>query len=192
MANKYCNLAGTDKIKDSFTDINTGFDGVETDTAANADAISGHEAETVSSGVHGMGAAAAQEYEVGSWTPTLSGTTTAGSHSYNAQNGVYTRIGDMVHVEVNIVLSSLDAAMSGSARISGLPFSSSSGNSVLYIGSLELGNVTFGTSIPTAAVIANTTHALLRLQNNSSGISSLEVGDFTNSSSIRLSMTYKI
>ena len=31
MANKYANLVGTNKIKDEYTKINTGFDGVETD-----------------------------------------------------------------------------------------------------------------------------------------------------------------
>jgi|GEM_PF-5244942 len=31
MPNKYCNLAGTDKIKDTYTEINDGFAGVEAD-----------------------------------------------------------------------------------------------------------------------------------------------------------------
>jgi hypothetical protein len=34
MANKYCNLVGTNKIKDEYTKINTGFDGVEADITA--------------------------------------------------------------------------------------------------------------------------------------------------------------
>lgn len=34
MPNKYCNLAGTDKIKDTYTDINDGFAGVEADLVA--------------------------------------------------------------------------------------------------------------------------------------------------------------
>ena len=34
MANKYCNLVGTNKIKDEYTKINTGFDRVEADINA--------------------------------------------------------------------------------------------------------------------------------------------------------------
>jgi hypothetical protein len=34
MANKYCNLVGTNKIKDEYSKINAGFDGVETDINA--------------------------------------------------------------------------------------------------------------------------------------------------------------
>lgn len=34
MANKYCNLVGTNKIKDEYSKINTGFDKVETDVNA--------------------------------------------------------------------------------------------------------------------------------------------------------------
>jgi hypothetical protein len=34
MSNPYCNLVGTSKIKDTFGDINTGFDGVDTDLTA--------------------------------------------------------------------------------------------------------------------------------------------------------------
>jgi hypothetical protein len=38
MANKYCNLQGGDKIRDSYTDINTGFDALDVDISAlNAD-----------------------------------------------------------------------------------------------------------------------------------------------------------
>ena len=39
MANKYCNLVGTNKIKNEYTKINTGFDRVETDIDALNDLV---------------------------------------------------------------------------------------------------------------------------------------------------------
>lgn len=57
MANKYANLVGTDKIKDSFGQITTGFDGVDADIAA-------HLAEKASNGVHGLATTANITYYV--------------------------------------------------------------------------------------------------------------------------------
>lgn len=42
MPNKYCNLTGTNKIKDEFGYINTGFAGVETDMAGKSDTTHTH------------------------------------------------------------------------------------------------------------------------------------------------------
>lgn len=43
MANKYANLIGTNLIKDEYTKINTGFDGVETDIANHETAADPHD-----------------------------------------------------------------------------------------------------------------------------------------------------
>lgn len=75
--------------------------------------------------IGGTGSAnALDDYEEGSWTPTVAaGTVTAG-------NARYTKIGDLVHV--TCILSSFsDRTTATNLRISGLPFtSSSSTNSV--------------------------------------------------------------
>lgn len=61
-------------------------------------------------------------YEVGAWTPTLEGSTTAGKHGYHAKDGWYTRIGDIVIADFYISISTKDSKMSGQAQIRGLPF----------------------------------------------------------------------
>lgn len=71
---------------------------------------------------HGMGRAAAQDYEEGTWTPSLVGATTAGEHTYNFRGGFYTRIGNLVHVTGRLSIQTKDTDMSGIVRISGLPF----------------------------------------------------------------------
>ena len=60
------------------------------------------------------------DYEEGTWTPTVIGTTTAGTATYAYQNGKYTKIGRMVFVECFIDWSS--GTGTGDLRIANLPF----------------------------------------------------------------------
>jgi hypothetical protein len=64
-------------------------------------------------------------YEEGTFTPTISGSTTAGTGTYNAQVGVYTKVGKIVNVQIYINLASHTGA--GDITITGLPFTSVSG-----------------------------------------------------------------
>ena len=81
----------------------------------------------------------------GSWTPTLSGSTTPGAHTYNIQWGRWQLHGGLVTVKaaIHIASANLDAAMAGNLRIGGLPFPSS-GNDLgaafhIYHEALNLG-----------------------------------------------------
>jgi len=58
----------------------------------------------------------------GTFTPTLYGSTTAGTQTYTTQEGRYSRIGNIVTFKVNILLSAYDVATAGDLRIGGLPF----------------------------------------------------------------------
>lgn len=80
-----------------------------------------HLANTVIDRVHGMGLAAAQDYEEGTWTPylTFGGATTG--ITYSTQKGYYKKVGNIVHVEFQIALSSKGTA-TGNALLNGLPF----------------------------------------------------------------------
>jgi hypothetical protein len=64
------------------------------------------------------------DYEEGTFTPTVVGTTTAGTASYAAQLGRYTKIGNMVYF--NIYLSFSGGTGTGGLKINGLPFTSNS------------------------------------------------------------------
>ena len=68
------------------------------------------------------------EYEEGTWTPTLLGSTTAGSHTYSTQSGTYTRTGRVVICNFYISISTKDGTMAGDIRVGGLPFTSSAGS----------------------------------------------------------------
>ena len=60
------------------------------------------------------------DYEEGTWTPTIEGSTTAGTCSYVYQNGTYTRIGDIVWVQCRV--SWTGHTGTGDIRLKGFPF----------------------------------------------------------------------
>ena len=74
------------------------------------------------------------DYEEGTWTPTVIGTSTAGTASYTTQVGIYTKVGRLVHFSLYLDWNS--GTGTGNLRISGLPFTanSSSAGAALSIG----------------------------------------------------------
>lgn len=62
------------------------------------------------------------------WTPTLGASTANGTHTYNAQTGHYVQIGKLVIAWFRIDITTVDAAISGSLAIKGLPVTPSGSN----------------------------------------------------------------
>jgi hypothetical protein len=65
-------------------------------------------------------------YEEGTWTPTLVGSSTAGSYTLTSATAKYTRIGRVVHVTFSSIITT-NTAGTGVARFGGLPFAKMSG-----------------------------------------------------------------
>jgi len=63
------------------------------------------------------------DYEEGTWTPIIIGTTTAGTVTYLNRTATYTKVGRLIHVSVHVEWSGGTGA--GTLRISGLPFTPS-------------------------------------------------------------------
>ena len=63
---------------------------------------------------------ALDDYEEGTFTPTVVGTSTAGTATYTEQVGRYTKIGRLVQFEIYLVYSA--GTGTGDLRVSGLPF----------------------------------------------------------------------
>lgn len=74
------------------------------------------------------------DYEEGTWTPTIIGLTTAGTQTYSRQNGIYTKVGNVVIAWFDITMTALDGASAGNSAISGLPFTVGSGGTVYVAG----------------------------------------------------------
>jgi len=63
-------------------------------------------------------------YAVGSWTPTLVGSTTAGTFTYSVQVGDWTRVGNTCFVRGTVRITAIGVAPAGNLQITGLPFTS--------------------------------------------------------------------
>jgi hypothetical protein len=71
------------------------------------------------------------DYEEGSFTPTIVGATTAGTGTYTTQAGRYTKVGNLVHAALECQWTAHTGT--GNMRVAGLPFTSSS--DVRHVGS---------------------------------------------------------
>lgn len=131
------------------------------------------------------------DYEEGSWTPTIGGSGGESGQAYSLQVGKYVKIGKHVHVQFSVTLSAL-GTITTSAQIKGLPFTSENtanltasgvisawanlSTSVVWMGLAMAPN---GTAITLTAVTAAAT---------TSG--NLAQGDLSNTTSLIGAMTY--
>ena len=97
-------------------------------------------------GMHFGGTADANQfddYEEGSFTPTIQGTTTTGTASYTTQTGKYTKIGQLVDIYIQINWSSFTG--SGVFEVHGLPFTNKSDEApcgVVMYNQVDIPNIT--------------------------------------------------
>ena len=75
------------------------------------------------------------DYEEGTFTPTMFGNTTAGTATYNIQTGTYTKIGRTVSFQLHLDWSGHTGT--GGSRIGGLPFTSSSAVASVTVGFVD-------------------------------------------------------
>ncbi len=73
------------------------------------------------------------DYEEGNWTPVVALATGGGTVTYSTQVGRYTKIGRVVYINLQIVMSSLDGN-SGAVTITGLPFTVGSASGAAAFG----------------------------------------------------------
>jgi hypothetical protein len=127
------------------------------------------------------------DYEEGTWTPTLSAASSSPTVTYNYRSGVYRKIGSMVYVQFGMNINTRTGG-SGEIRITGLPFTSITRGSYQ-----EPSNPLQGGNWVTSAIagksywfiVDNNTYACTRYQNNSdTSIDISEVGGNTYMSGI--------
>lgn len=95
------------------------------------------------------------DYEEGTWTPAIYGTSTAGAGTYSQQVGKYTKVGRKVTVIAELTWSAHTGT--GNMRISGLPFTAGTSNSAAAIGLNDNMTLTAG-YLASAYVLANETN----------------------------------
>lgn len=103
------------------------------------------------------GANTLDDYEEGTFTPTVVGSTTPGSATYSDQTGRYTKIGHLVLGSFRIVLTSR-GGMVGQVRIGNLPFSIANFSSARAgINTAFIGGMNLGSNIPLMFMAINNT-----------------------------------
>lgn len=126
--------------------------------------------------------------ESGTFTATVSGTTTAGSATYQVRTGRYTKIGNVVNFQIILQWSGHTGA--GNMVISGLPFTSSSGaeNAVLspYFDGLSF--VEGGSLYP--IIITNQNIITMRTCSPNAGPAYVPMAGNATVNSLRISGTY--
>lgn len=107
-------------------------------------------------------------YASGTFTPTLFGSGTAGTFTYDTANteAVYTRIGNEVFVEGRVIISATSVAPTGNVSIGGLPFTSAaatnSGNIAGVLHTVWSGiNLQAGYTYVAGVVVGSVTSAFL-------------------------------
>ena len=89
---------------------------------------------------------ALDDYEEGTFTPTIIRSSVNPSYTASVAEGHYTKIGNVVHLQIMIVVNSVSSSGSGNMRISGLPFGG--GTAPTYSHVLNVGyNDTFDSAI---------------------------------------------
>lgn len=126
------------------------------------------------------------DYEEGTWTPTLTFGGGSTGITYSAtRSGRYTKIGRLVNVQAEVVLTNKGSS-TGLAALTGLPFASASGQP--NIGTLLLSN-TSGMITPTASVGAASS-SIIFFDFESNAFSQIDHSAFTNTTNIYVNLNY--
>jgi hypothetical protein len=80
------------------------------------------------------------DYEIGTWTPTIIGSTTNPVYGTSAAVGDYIKIGDIVHANFLIIVTSVSNVGAGNKSVSGLPFTQNQ-NSYQQVGLIGYNDV---------------------------------------------------
>ena len=130
------------------------------------------------------------DYEEGTWTPTITFGGGATSLTYNTQYGVYTKIGNVVHFSFRVILSNKGSS-TGAAAFGGLPFTSANTNGNFGAVPVAFADavVSFDKTL-TWIVDPNATTINVRYCNGTN-YADMNDTNFTNSSNIIASGTYR-
>lgn len=100
------------------------------------------------------------DYEEGTWTPTALGATSAGTTTYAAQFGSYTKVGNVVHATFNLTYSATTG--SGDLQIS-LPFTVKTQPGLRAVGSIQTSQYNLSAAAGSLTVLATSGSSVLNV-----------------------------
>tara|TARA_R110000787_G_scaffold276641_1_gene385621 strand:- start:111 stop:923 length:813 start_codon:yes stop_codon:yes gene_type:complete len=143
----------------------------------------------LSGGVYlgGVGAAnKLDDYEEGTWTPTVTGSTTAGAFTYAIQEGKYTKVGNLVNVSIAIQVTATATSPVGDVQITGLPITIANQFPSFSVGWSQ--NITFSEQL---SAYGEATSITLRSLTSAGSGSNLGGGDIGSNFYLFISGTYQ-
>lgn len=132
------------------------------------------------------GANVLDDYEEGTWTPTISFGGASVGVVYNSQSGSYVKVGQMVTAAFGITLTNKGSS-SGVAQVDGLPFAAIT---ALFVGQLYWSGMTSSLTCGSLLIGAS---SLLVMGNTAAGVSLSQLTNtsFANTTIITGSITYR-
>ena len=147
----------------------------------------------LSGGAYLGGAVAANkldDYEEGTWTPGLAFGGAVVGMVYSNQVGAYTKVGNMVTASCYCTFSNKGSS-TGSALLTGLPFTSSSTTGTFCTASMWVSSVNFADA-PQTYNVPNSSEMSLSEVTNAGTESPMDNTNFTNASGIMINVTYRV
>jgi hypothetical protein len=131
------------------------------------------------------------DYEEGSWTPTITGSSSNPTVTYTAQTGFYTKIGRMVSIQGRVGLSARTGG-GGNLRISGLPFANGGGLAGASSSWFSFVTLSAGYTMGSSYIEPNSSFLSFAESGNNVSANQLGVSAFGNAFDITFSFTYII
>lgn len=128
------------------------------------------------------------DYEEGTFTPVLSRDVTAPSITYGSRSGKYTKIGNLVTVQIAIHNISVSSAGAGSNILTGLPFAAVSPNN--YYGSCSIGFNDAFVNVVYAGLINGSGDTQIYFRGGTGRSQSYDSGGWNNGGYLGLTFTY--
>jgi hypothetical protein len=131
------------------------------------------------------------DYEEGTWTPVIIGGTIAGSGTYSQQDGVYTKVGNLVTVSCYLAFTAHTGT--GHMKISGLPFPGVGSSVDFQAGATQAQHINAGTSATQLSASIVTTASDISLYgfvNNAAKVAT-QVNASGSGSQLAITLTYR-
>ena len=135
---------------------------------------------------------ALDDYEEGSFTPTLYGTLTAGSPTYTHQLGYYTKVGNLVHCIIRIYTTSI-GTLNGQVRVGALPYTSINTSDTFSSVTCGYGaglSMTAGNPM-TGWIPNNSTYIRLTKWTSAAGTDYIDDAEWSGTGNVMISFTYQ-
>ena len=179
-------------VEANVADLETRVATLETDVTTHTSQIT-----TINATLALLGTAANQNYSTGTWTPTIAGSTTAGTQTYSQQVGTYIKIGTDVVAWCRILMTALDGTTAGNIMIAGLPFTVTNASpNQIYAGTIaainNIAHVATMTQFGLRAIPNSTTAGLIEFGQLAGGASaSVPVASLAATTAIQATLLYQ-